>query len=572
MKRKKLLVVFANPEQTVPLELSKEREAILEAIDNAKFEGKIKPTFIEASTVHDLRRALLKEDYQIVHFSLHGTNSGLIFQDAAGEPHQVSPTALADLLKEFPPIECVVLNACHSLSQAYLIANGAADVITMQDRLSDKAAIEFSRGFYDAVGAGKDYGSAYRQGSINVGMMHPDASFPSKFLSKEEYSREAVFIDQNQADSTLGDSAPATSSTDLKVGIPPLPEIFLGRDDDLGILKERLGLLKGGKDSGATQIIAAFPESERGKPAVAAVRGFAGIGKTATAAVLAADADVAEAFPDGIFWASLGLNPNPIYTMAKWGEELGTEEIYGAPTLREAVERLSKLFREKRILMVIDDVWEAEHAIPFKQARGQDCSLLIATRAPQIISELSILPEAVHNLPPLTEQDSLNLLEILAPTVVPDYLQDCLELVRFLGCLPLALHVAGRLLNEESREVWGVEGLLKSLREGKMLIEAKVPADLMDYEKQTIPSVAALLRKSIDTLDPEAQRHFAYLAPYAEEPATFDLEALQASWDVEDPKPIIRRLTGRGLLEPVGKRYQMHSLLVALADALLNEL
>jgi hypothetical protein len=138
--------------------------------------------------------------------------------------------------------------------------------------------------------------------------------------------------------------------------------------------------------------------------------------------------------------------------------------------------------------------------------------------------------------------------------------------------VPLALHVAGRLLHEEAREIWGVGDLLASLREGRSIIEAKAPADRMDFEKMTIPPVAALLRKSTDTLDPEIQRCFAYLAPLAEKPATFDLETLKAIWQVDDPRPIVRQLTGRGLLEPVGDRYQMHSLLLSFAETLLEEL
>lgn len=576
MKKIKVLILLANPQNTFPLRLQREREIIEEAISRSKHKNKFKLTFIEASTIHDLRQALLDADFQIIHFSAHGTGSGLILENNAGEPHQIPQEALAELLADYKTIECVVLNACYSVSQASFISPQTAHTIAMEDRLDDEAALEFSRGFYDAVGAGKNYGLAYRQGCINVKLLHPNALFPSVFLTNDDSMREISLIDKTQPSVTANASGSSEPENDapsqLKVGIPPLPDIFLGREDDLGILKERLGLIKGARDTGPVQVLSAFRESRGNKSSVTALRGFPGIGKTATATVLAEDREILQAFPDGILWASLGQTPNAIYTIGKWGEHFGTDEIYRAPTLKEAVERLSDLLKKKRLLMIIDDVWQAEDAVPFKQACGNDCSLLITTRAPQVTSELSILPEAVHNLPGLTEKTSLELLEILAPTVVPAYPKDCLEIVRILECVPLALHVAGRLLNEESREIWGVTELLKSLRKGKAIIEAKAPADLMDLEKQTIPSVAALLRKSVDTLDPKTQMYFAFLAPFAEKPATFDLEALKASWRVEDPRPIVRRLTSRGLLEPIGDRYQMHSLLVALADALLEEL
>lgn len=581
MKKIKALFLLANPKKTRPLQLQREKEIILEAIKRAKHKRKIEFTFVEASTVHDLRLALLNEDFQLIHFSAHGTSLGLILEDELGEPHQIPQEALADLLEDYKSIECVVLNACYSAAQANFISPATAHVVAMEGKLDDKAAIEFSRGFYDAVGAGKNYGMAYRQGCINIKLVCPDRAFPSVFLSNDNSSREASFIKKSAASSPSNagsnqaenpENSGNSTKSQLKVGIPPLPDIFLGRDDDLGILKERLGLVKGGKDTGPTQILTGFREFHRNKFSITTLRGLPGIGKTATATVLAEDAEIIEAFPDGILWTSLGHNPNPIYIMAKWGEEFGTEDIYRAPTLREAVERLSDLITKKRILMIIDDVWHAEHAIPFKRACGKDCSLLITTRVPKVTGELSVLPEAIHNLPGLTEKDSLRLLEMLAPTVVPAYPAECLDLVRFIECVPLAIHVVGRLLNEESREAWGVAELLKSLRKGTAIIEAKAPADLIDLEKQTIPSVAALLRKSTDTLDRQTQLRFAYLAPYPPKPEILDMEMLKEAWQVEDPKPIIRQLTSHGLLEPVGDGYQMHSLLASLAETMLEEL
>jgi hypothetical protein len=43
-------------------------------------------------------------------------------------------------------------------------------------------------------------------------------------------------------------------------------------------------------------------------------------------------------------------------------------------------------------------------------------------------------------------------------------------------------------------------------------------------------------------------------------------------WEVDDPKPIARELRNRGLLEPVGERFQMHALLVLHAKTLLTHM
>lgn len=146
-------------------------------------------------------------------------------------------------------------------------------------------------------------------------------------------------------------------------------------------------------------------------------------------------------------------------------------------------------------------------------------------------------------------------------------------MVRDLERLPLTLQVAGRWLQSERSVGFSVIELLSELREGVKLLQAKAPPDRTDPEKETTPTVAALLQKSTDRLDPFTRDCFAYPGPFAPKPATFDLAALKAVWQVENPKPIVRTLVNRGLLEraPDLDRYQLHSLLVMHAKSLLTD-
>ncbi|MBV8281344.1 MAG: hypothetical protein JO347_04685 [Candidatus Eremiobacteraeota bacterium] len=239
------------------------------------------------------------------------------------------------------------------------------------------------------------------------------------------------------------------------------------------------------------------------------------------------------------------------------------------PTAEQVVQHLAALLRHKRMLLIVDDVWDAGHGALFQHARGSDCGLLITTREPEVAEVLAATPEAIYTLPVLASEDALKLLRILAPEVVQKYPDECRELLEDLECLPLALHVAGRLLRAEQKLDWGVTDLLKSIREGAAVISAAAPMDRV--EKGTIPTVAALLQKSTDRLDPQSRDCFAFLGAFAPKPATFDLEAMKQVWRVEDPRPIVRKLVARGLLEPVGdSRFQMHALLVAHARSLLT--
>lgn len=340
---------------------------------------------------------------------------------------------------------------------------------------------------------------------------------------------------------------------------PPVPNLFIGRDEGLHDLKQRLGIVPGGAAAGPMQVITAM-------------RGWPGVGKTTMAAALANDDEVKKAFPGGVLWISLGEKPTLLSALATWGRALGTDELLKAPTLKEATAQLAALLQSRRMLLIVDDVWETEHAEPFRQARSATCALVFTTRIPTVADALAPVPDAIYNLPVLTEENALKLLRALAPAVVDAYPTESRDLVRDLEFLPLALQVAGHMLNAEARKGWSVTTLLSELRSGAKLLSEKAPADRIDLEKQTIPTVAVLLKKSTERLDDETRDCFAYLGAFAPKPATFDVAAMRHVWGVEDAKPIADTLMDRGLLEPVGNgRFQMHALLVALAKSLLTE-
>ena len=182
-----ILVVFANPRGTDPMRLGSEDRTILESIRLGRYRDRISLTRIHAATIHDLRRALLDNAFQVVHISSHGTGMGLVLEDELGGKYVVPQQALAELLQAYsPPIDCVILNACYSVTQGQLMSMGVPFTIVMEGPISDKAAIEFSRGFYDSLGAAKTLDFAYEEGCRTVKLAAPGAEFVSKLLRKGE--------------------------------------------------------------------------------------------------------------------------------------------------------------------------------------------------------------------------------------------------------------------------------------------------------------------------------------------------------------------------------------------------
>jgi nucleoside phosphorylase len=440
----------------------------------------------------------------------------------------------------------------------------------LQTNYNDALAVEMEGfGFLSAAFAYPDIKSLVIRGISNLIQdknANDSESGTEKELQKRASQNASAFAFEVLSNLYIGSPGIPSNifeqpmNTDLsQPGKPPAPpQIFIGRDADISALKERLGVGLPREKSQQLQVLTAM-------------RGWPGVGKTTTATYLANDSDVKKSFPDGILWSSFGPSPDLLSELATWGRALGAEQLLRAPTLKEATSLLTQLLSSRKTLLIVDDVWETEHIFPIQQACGRSCVLLITTRSPKVVDGLSLPNKATYNLNVLTEEKAFDLLTLLAPEVTSEHPDKCRELVRDIECLPLALHVAGRLLNVESRMGWSVIELLEELRDGAKLIQAKAPADRMDLETQTIPTVAKLLSKSTELLDHDTRECFAFLGPFAPKPATFDLSALKAVWQLEDPKPVVRTLVDRGLLEPIGGRFQMHALLVQHARALLSQ-
>jgi hypothetical protein len=159
----RVLLVCANPRGTDPLRTAQEDRILRESVQLARHRSRIHVETLQAATIDDLRRALLRARYQIVHFSGHGTTEGLVFEDEAGSRMVPSSAALAELL-ERRQVPTVVLNACYSLSVGRLTSIGTDHTVATTGPISDPAAVEFTRGFYDAIGEGLPIPEAVEEG------------------------------------------------------------------------------------------------------------------------------------------------------------------------------------------------------------------------------------------------------------------------------------------------------------------------------------------------------------------------------------------------------------------------
>jgi CHAT domain-containing protein len=158
--------------------LEKEAREIEEGLLRSKHRSQFEIKVTLAVRLRDLRRSLLEIEPQVVHFSGHGEKDGLIVEDdELGIAAPIPKKAISGLFELCSHhVECVILNACYSASQAAAINKHINYVIGMPAKINDRAAIEFSVGFYDALGVGKSFEESFEFGCNAVLQIFPGLS------------------------------------------------------------------------------------------------------------------------------------------------------------------------------------------------------------------------------------------------------------------------------------------------------------------------------------------------------------------------------------------------------------
>lgn len=335
------------------------------------------------------------------------------------------------------------------------------------------------------------------------------------------------------------------ASTQARLYDPAIPSPFeeipslVGRDAECSLLKRYI----------------------LGLPGSLAIYGLPGVGKTALAVALAHDDEIRARF-DGILWVGLGPEPNTRRLLSRWGLLLGLApsemaqftsiDLLGA-ALRDAI-------GTRRMLLIIDDAWDIKAASDFKIG-GTHCVHLVTTRFPPIAQQFS--RERATLLHELGEEDSLTLLQRLAPLVVTDEPREARELAQSVGGLPLALTLMGKYLQIQAhdRQPRRIRRALERLHhidtrlrltevQGLSVRNPSLPAG-------TSLSLRAAIEVSDQQLDQQAQEGLRALSIFPAKPNSFSESAALTICGLSEEA--LDMLTDAGLLESYSSgRYTLH--------------
>jgi hypothetical protein len=150
--------------------------------------------------------------------------------------------------------------------------------------------------------------------------------------------------------------AEATDRMGTLHGVPNLPEEYVPRPTELARIRDTL--LNSNRPS--VGLIG---------PSPVGVQGMGGVGKTVLASALVREQAVRKAFPDGVFWLTLGQDPDVLALMNQLGDWVGIGTSFD--TAGHARDGLAEAFKDSACLLVLDDVWRAADARVFDLLGGR---------------------------------------------------------------------------------------------------------------------------------------------------------------------------------------------------------
>lgn len=333
----------------------------------------------------------------------------------------------------------MLLNACYSEVQANAIAQHIDYVIGMNQAIGDRAALEFSVGFYDALARydPQSDGDSSIEFAFNVAR--------SSILLAGDRSASIPVLIKNPNPKPKNERRNNLLLGQLIGNVPNLPPHFLPRDEQLNPLKNKV--------LGDTNQPVAITAKNRH----VGVQGMGGIGKTVLATALARDEEVRRAFPDGVIWITFGQTPQILTWQSHIAKALGDKQA-SFTEINSGKVQLRKLLTDKACLLILDDVWNLNDAIAF-DVLEKPCQMLITTRDAGIITALG---GEEYQLSILNEEQALALLADWANQPVETLPATAKEVAGECGYLPLALSMVGAMMRSKPTNRW--QNVLEKLR------------------------------------------------------------------------------------------------------------
>ncbi|HEU5062428.1 MAG TPA: CHAT domain-containing protein [Solirubrobacterales bacterium] len=179
-----VLFLASSPEDQETLRLDKETREIEKRVRASDHRDSIYFRARMARQLQDLLDDLNEVHPAVLHFSGHGGDSGLAFEDASGNTQPLDNALLGRLLEAAAgDVRLILFNSCDSAAQAEVAVRHVDLAIGMDTAIDDEDAKVFAGQFYNALGFGLSVAEAFRQAKVQVELAGGDGGVPRLFCA-----------------------------------------------------------------------------------------------------------------------------------------------------------------------------------------------------------------------------------------------------------------------------------------------------------------------------------------------------------------------------------------------------
>lgn len=287
-------------------------------------------------------------------------------------------------------------------------------------------------------------------------------------------------------------------------------------------------------------------------PVTVGLHGMGGVGKTTLARLLCADADIVAACRDGILWTAIGTRAGDARERLASLVAALTGDAEGCGSLDAARSRLRAELSGRRVLLVIDDIWDESHVRELLDA-STGCARLLTTRRPATLPFGTVRVDVGT----MADADAAALLGLGLGAGGDAGRIDALA--ARLGRWPVLLRLANRRLREEVAQGSTVDAAIDAAtatleRRGIEAFDAGSQAGARDQ------AVAATIEASLGLLSADEQARYAELAIFPQDlpiplAQVAELWRISAGLDEDECHDLVAtRLDAMSLLDYDGAR------------------
>lgn len=297
-----------------------------------------------------------------------------------------------------------------------------------------------------------------------------------------------------------------------------------------------------------------------------ALVGQGGSGKSTTAAMLATKPEIEAAFPDGVFWVTLGQAPDLALCQGTWLNFIAQRPL-SFPSVASARAFLAAHFNTRKALLIIDDVWTASDLAALAVA-GPNCRTLITTRERFIAQRGTSVA-----LDELQMDEAVALLRLRSTRCYNDD-EELKQLAETLGRLPLALELAAYQLGAGTPPVELIAALEDEL---EAVAALTIPGAEFEHDVEVAKNLSldACLNLSVRRMPTALLEQYSCLS-VIRPGAAFGAPTVSTLCElsIHAARQVLRQLWSMSLLEEVADEHsdashRMHSLIRAKARTIL---